>query len=99
MTMVASTASPRRRPRVLLGVTGSVAAIKAPEIVNQLVDQIGADVRVLLTSGGSNFWNKAETYNPSMWKRMQELLKDTESGSVIIHGELVLTYVYGSAAE
>ena len=33
---------------VLLGVTGSIAAYKSPDIVRRLIEQ-GADVRVVLT--------------------------------------------------
>lgn len=46
------TARPRR-PRVLLGVTGSVAAIKAPMLCEQLLRF--ADVRVVLTSAARHF--------------------------------------------
>ena len=38
--------------RVLLGVTGSIAAYKSPDIVRRLKDQ-GADVRVVLPVEGS----------------------------------------------
>ena len=50
-----------------------MAAIKAPEIAVACVHQLGAHVRVLLTTGGMNFWNKAQTYNPIAWQQMQEL--------------------------
>jgi phosphopantothenoylcysteine decarboxylase/phosphopantothenate--cysteine ligase len=40
--------------RILLGVSGSISAYKAPDIVRRLQD-LGADVRVVLTSGGSKF--------------------------------------------
>ena len=40
--------------RILLGVTGSVAAYKAPELVRRLTEA-GAAVRVVLTRGGSHF--------------------------------------------
>jgi len=40
--------------RVLLGVSGSISAYKAPDIVRRLQD-LGADVRVILTTGGSKF--------------------------------------------
>lgn len=72
----------RRRPRVLLGVTGSVAAIKVPELVCRLA--VFADVHVVLTKGGSNFWyanadttsvGPAQTYNPEAWEQMQQLVR------------------------
>ena len=63
-----------RRPRILFAVTGSVAAVKGPEIAVRLVTECGYDVRVLLTRGGENFWNKAKDYNPKQWDLLQELL-------------------------
>ena len=39
---------------ILLGVSGSISAYKAPDIVRRLQD-LGADVRVILTAGGSKF--------------------------------------------
>jgi Flavoprotein len=46
---------------VLLGVTGSVAAIKAPALVRQWQAD-GAHVQVLLTQGGRHFWDRAAAY-------------------------------------
>ncbi|MBS1764705.1 MAG: bifunctional phosphopantothenoylcysteine decarboxylase/phosphopantothenate--cysteine ligase CoaBC [Bacteroidetes bacterium] len=40
--------------KILLGVTGSIAAYKTPELVRQLVKQ-GADVKVVLTPAASDF--------------------------------------------
>jgi len=40
--------------RLLLGVTGSIAAYKAPELVRRL-REAGAEVRVVLTAGGAQF--------------------------------------------
>ncbi|MDG2395863.1 bifunctional phosphopantothenoylcysteine decarboxylase/phosphopantothenate--cysteine ligase CoaBC [Candidatus Thioglobus sp.] len=40
--------------RILLGVCGSISAYKSPDIVRRLQD-FGAEVRVILTSGGANF--------------------------------------------
>ena len=63
-----------RRPRILFAVTGSVAAVKGPEIAVRLVTECDYDVRVLLTRGGENFWNKAKDYNPKYWDLLQKLL-------------------------
>jgi hypothetical protein len=63
----------RRRPRVLLGITGSVAAIKGPEIAVRLVKELNVDVCVLLTHGGYNFWTKANEYNPAFWTELKSL--------------------------
>lgn len=39
---------------ILLGVCGSIAAYKSPDIVRRLIE-IGANVKVILTNGGANF--------------------------------------------
>ena len=40
--------------RIILGISGSIAAYKSPDIVRRLQD-LGAEVRVILTSGGREF--------------------------------------------
>jgi 3-polyprenyl-4-hydroxybenzoate decarboxylase len=80
-------------PRILLGVTGSVAAIKAPEVVVQLVTQCNAEVKVVLSRGGKTFWDKAADYDPVSWERLRELLQqvdlnDNGNRAVEIHGTL-----------
>jgi Flavoprotein len=52
-----------RGRNILLGVTGSVAAVKAPALVRQLVEIDQANVQVLLTSGGRHFWDRAAEYD------------------------------------
>ena len=47
-----------RSPRVLLAVSGSVAAIKMHELAAELVEF--ADVRVLMTAGARNFVSDAD---------------------------------------
>ena len=59
----------RHKTRVLLGITGSVAAIKGPELALQLSKELDAHVAVLLTCGGENFWYKAREYNPKIWEQ------------------------------
>lgn len=58
---------------ILLGVTGSVAAIKVPEIICQLIDTFGAQaiIKVVLTQGGKSFWEKASTYDGIHWLEIQ----------------------------
>jgi hypothetical protein len=82
----------RRRPRILLGVTGSVAAVKAPELAVRLhmmefphddddaanQDDGRPDIRVLLTKGGENFWNKARTYDSFHWTLLNEKLLQSQ---------------------
>lgn len=81
----------RRRPRVLLGITGSVAAVKGPELAVRLKRELDVDVRVLLTGGGFNFWNKAREYDPLYWGELEKhISSDTEfplDGKIVIHSE------------
>ena len=70
---VASKRKRKETPNVLLGVSGSVAAVKAPEIALKLVQDLHANVCVLLTRGGLNFWEKAKDYNREIWDEMQSL--------------------------
>jgi hypothetical protein len=64
----------QRRSRILYAVTGSVAAVKGPEIAVRLVNEMDFDVCILLTRGGENFWSKAKDYNLQYWNILQELL-------------------------
>jgi hypothetical protein len=64
---------------VLLGVTGSVAAVKAPEIALRLVQEDLA-VKILLTKGGRHFWDQSRNYSPSVWEAFEKELRRT-------HGE------------
>ncbi|WP_428086164.1 bifunctional phosphopantothenoylcysteine decarboxylase/phosphopantothenate--cysteine ligase CoaBC [Candidatus Thioglobus sp.] len=45
---------PLTNKHILLGVSGSISAYKAPDIIRRLQD-LGAQVRVVLTAGGSKF--------------------------------------------
>ena len=71
----------------MLGVTGSVAAVKAPEIAVRLRKECHADVKILLTRGGENFWAKAAVYDPRYWSLLAEELQSSDvtahSGSSI----------------
>ena len=80
--------SASRRPlHILLGVSGSVAAVKAPEIAVQLArSAVPCLVRVLLTKGGTVFWNKAQRYNPVVW---DELRIEISKERVVVLGELL----------
>uniref|UniRef100_A0A8C5C6S4 Phosphopantothenoylcysteine decarboxylase n=1 Tax=Gadus morhua TaxID=8049 RepID=A0A8C5C6S4_GADMO len=46
--------------RVLVGVTGSVAALKLPLLVSQLLELPGVEVRVVSTEHAHHFYNPAE---------------------------------------
>ena len=73
------TTNHNRRKRILLGVTGSVAAIKCPELALQLSKDLDAHVVVLLTQGGENFWCKAKDYNPPVWDEYCKWSKSSRS--------------------
>ncbi|CAB9510958.1 Phosphopantothenoylcysteine decarboxylase [Seminavis robusta] len=64
----------QRQRRVLLAVTGSVAAVKSCELAVRLVEE-GNQVRVLLTQGGRHFWDKSKEYNPTVWQKLQQLIQ------------------------
>ena len=77
--MASTPSAPRpknTRPRVLLGVSGSVAAVKAPEIAVRLIHELHVDVEVLLTAGGVNFWRKAPQYDARWCKELEMILAD-----------------------
>ena len=42
------------KKRILLGVTGGIAAYKSPDLVRRLIER-GADVQVVLTEGAQRF--------------------------------------------
>mmetsp|Transcript_27683 Transcript_27683/g.50280 ORF Transcript_27683/g.50280 Transcript_27683/m.50280 type:complete len:207 (-) Transcript_27683:171-791(-) len=71
-----------RKPRVLLGVTGSVAAVKAPELAVRLACELHCDVKVLLTKGGETFWSKAHEYDAPHWNDLQQILTTRSSSSM-----------------
>jgi len=75
-----STPKCKRRKRLLLGITGSVAAIKGPELALQLSKELDAHVAILLTHGGENFWLKAKDYNPKIWVQYCEFVANGKSG-------------------
>ena len=68
-------------PHVLLGVTGSVAALKGPELAVRIAVDMGAQVKVLLTRGAENFWSKAEGYNSKSWNELKALQEESIDGN------------------
>lgn len=61
---------------VILGVTGSVAAVKAPEIALRLVAEQGLAVKILLTKGGRYFWDQSRNYNSEIWTKFEACLQE-----------------------
>lgn len=87
------------RPRVLIGCSGSVASVKIPELVVALAADF--EVLVVLSSNSSFFLQKAEEYNPEIWKEFMSIggydfvLQDSDEwemwnkiGSEVLHIEL-----------
>jgi phosphopantothenoylcysteine decarboxylase / phosphopantothenate---cysteine ligase len=72
--------------RVLLGVSGSIAAYKSPEIVRRLQD-LGAEVRVIVTDGGKEFVSERSLQTISK-NKVYSNLWDKEAELAMGHIEL-----------
>ena len=61
-----------RRPRILLGITGSVAAVKGPKLALRFAREVNADVRVVLTRTVERyFWKEGRavpSYDIESWR-------------------------------
>ncbi len=72
--------------RVLLGVSGSIAAYKSPDIVRRLQD-LGAEVRVIMTDGGREFVSERSLQTISK-NKVHSNLWDKEAELAMGHIEL-----------
>ena len=72
--------------RIILGVSGSIAAYKSPDIVRRLQD-LGAEVRVILTSGGKEFVSERSLQTVSK-NKVHDDLWDSEAELSMGHIEL-----------
>jgi len=72
--------------RILLGVSGSIAAYKSPDIVRRLQD-LGAEVRVIITSGGREFVSELSLQTISK-NKVHDNLWDKEAELTMGHIEL-----------
>ena len=61
-----SSSNPRHLPRLLLGISGSVAAVKVAELYNQL-SRI-SNVRIVLTASSKHFYHRSKSYNDVNWQ-------------------------------
>ena len=77
---------PLNNKNVLLGVSGSIAAYKSPDIVRRLQD-LGAEVRVVLTSGGAEFVSERSLQTVSK-NKVHSNLWDAEAELSMGHIEL-----------
>ena len=72
--------------RILLGVTGGIAAYKSAELLRRLQDQ-GAEIRVVMTRGAQEFITPLTMQALSGYPVQIDLL-DTETETVMGHIEL-----------
>lgn len=78
-----------RNKRILLGVTGSIAAYKSANLVRELV-KAGADVRVILTPAAKDFVTPLTLGTLSKNPVLTSLVKDDDKGEWNNHVELGL---------
>jgi len=72
--------------RIILGVSGSIAAYKSPDIVRRFQD-LGAEVRVILTTGGKEFVSERSLQTVSK-NKVHDNLWDSEAELSMGHIEL-----------
>jgi len=73
-------------PKILLGVSGGIAAYKSPELVRRLVER-GADVQVVMTRGAREFVSPV-TFQAVSSRRVRDDLWDPEAEAAMGHIEL-----------
>ncbi|CAK6950975.1 phosphopantothenoylcysteine decarboxylase [Scomber scombrus] len=73
--------------RVLVGVTGSVAALKLPLLVTQLLQLPGVDVRVVTTEHAKHFYNPEEV-SVKIYSDTDEWEMWTQRSDPVLHIEL-----------
>lgn len=73
-------------PRVLLGVTGGIAAYKSPELVRRLVER-GCEVQVVMTRGAREFVGPL-TFQAVSGRRVRDDLWDAAAEAAMGHIEL-----------
>uniref|UniRef100_A0A3Q3VRC0 Phosphopantothenoylcysteine decarboxylase n=1 Tax=Mola mola TaxID=94237 RepID=A0A3Q3VRC0_MOLML len=72
---------------VLVGVTGSVAALKLPLLVSQLLQLPGVDVRVVTTEHAKHFYNPSEV-SVKIYSDSDEWELWTQRSDPVLHIEL-----------
>jgi phosphopantothenoylcysteine decarboxylase/phosphopantothenate--cysteine ligase len=73
-------------PRVLLGVTGGIAAYKSPELVRRLTER-GCEVQVVMTAGAKQFVTPL-TFEAVSARRVRDDLWDPAAEAAMGHIEL-----------
>lgn len=83
----AAAASPihGRRPRIILGVTGSIAAVKGPRLALRLANELKAHVKVVLTRTVEHyFWKEGRAvpaYDRESWFDFESAVKLSSSSA------------------
>ncbi len=77
---------PNRPMRILLGVTGGIAAYKSPDLVRRLTER-GAEVQVVLTAGAARFVSPI-TFQAVSGRRVRDELWDEAAEAAMGHIEL-----------
>ncbi|MBP7616503.1 MAG: bifunctional 4'-phosphopantothenoylcysteine decarboxylase/phosphopantothenoylcysteine synthetase, partial [Steroidobacteraceae bacterium] len=72
--------------KILLGVTGGIAAYKSPDLVRRLAER-GADVQVVMTSGAAQFVT-ATTFQAVSGRAVRDSLWDPAAEAAMGHIEL-----------
>jgi phosphopantothenoylcysteine decarboxylase/phosphopantothenate--cysteine ligase len=78
--------SEQRAPRVLLGVTGGIAAYKSPDLVRRLRER-GAEVQVVMTEGAKQFVTPL-TFQAVSGREVRDSLWDATAEAAMGHIEL-----------
>jgi phosphopantothenoylcysteine decarboxylase/phosphopantothenate--cysteine ligase len=78
--------SDKRPPRILLGVTGGIAAYKSPDLVRRLRER-GAEVQVVMTEGARQFVTPL-TFQAVSGREVRDSLWDTSAEAAMGHIEL-----------
>ena len=86
----------QKTKHILLCITGSVAALKGPELAYRLAtssnnnsttinDNPGHNnhVIVLLSQGGEHFWEKSQEYNKEMWDLCHSLINSESNDDIL----------------
>jgi phosphopantothenoylcysteine decarboxylase/phosphopantothenate--cysteine ligase len=79
-------AEERRNPRILLGVTGGIAAYKSPDLVRRLIER-GCEVQVVMTRGAREFVGPL-TFQAVSGRRVRDDLWDHDAEAAMGHIEL-----------
>jgi hypothetical protein len=79
-----TTPATNRRPRIILGITGSIAAVKGPRLALRLSTELKADVKVVLTRTVEQyFWKEDKavgTYDAECWNEFVRVVELSGGG-------------------